>query len=422
MRSLAIFFVVFAAGLDCWSCRAMFMLQETRKVPIDRLFTNLQQRLARNTNDFLVTYHLARLHSMAYATNLVEVDMTQDEGNPVFYYPTRDSGVPQTIAPPRTPQARQAALKHLTNAILFYERASVLLKKSTNLNEQRWLILPTELGHAWCLDQAGRLQEALDAYRKTFKIAWKTEVIGEFDLKEWLQERWDDVRSGRNPLHRSQRNFLGPGVCYSEEIIGYLLKRLDPVKDADEIAQLMKNRKTLLSLGRAVTPIIVPLEREARLTELVDESAAVTFDLDGSRLPWQWGWITPKAAWLVYDSDGNGRITSGLQMFGSVTFWIFWRDGYEALCALDDDGDGVLRDAELRWLALWQDRNGDGVSDPGEVCSVQAFGIAAITCSADGNLCGTAWNPRGVTFDDGTSRPTYDWIAPCLLPLSKDHP
>src|SRR6266550_1886855 len=123
MRSLAIFFVVVAVGLECSSSRAMFMLEETRKVPIDRLFTNLNQRLTRNTNDFLVTYHLARLHSMAYATNLVEVNSTKDEASPVYYYPGSDSGVPQEIAPPQTPEARQAALNHLTNAILLYERA-----------------------------------------------------------------------------------------------------------------------------------------------------------------------------------------------------------------------------------------------------------------------------------------------------------
>ena len=415
MRSLIIGFAFVAVGLECWPGRAMFAWQETKRVPIDRLFTNLHQRLVQNSNDFRVTYHLARLHSMAYATNLVEVNSTKDEGSPVFYYPGSDSGVPQEIAPPKTPQAQQIALNHLTNAILLYERALLLLKKSTNLNEQRWMILPTELGHAWCLDQAGRVKEALNAYRKTFKIAWKTEVIGEFDFKEWLQERWDDVRSGRNPLHRSRRNYLGPGVCYSEEIIGYMLKRLDPVKDAEEIAHLKEDKKILQSMARAITPIVVPLQPEARWTELVDENAAVTFDLDGSGLPRRWGWITPKAAWLVYDADGGGRITSALQLFGSVTFWIFWRDGYEALASLDDDGDGVLRGAELRGLALWQDRNGDGVSDPGEVFPVEALGIAAISCSAECKSAGMAWNPHGVTFDDGTSRPTYDWIAPCRV-------
>src|SRR5438552_10588233 len=139
MRSLIIGFAFVAVGLECWPGRAMFAWQETKRVPIDRLFTNLQQRLVQNTNDFLVTYHLARLHSMAYATNLVEVNSTKDERSPVFYYPGSDSGVPQEIAPPKTPQARQVALNHLTNAILLFERAIELLKNSTNLNEHRWM-------------------------------------------------------------------------------------------------------------------------------------------------------------------------------------------------------------------------------------------------------------------------------------------
>jgi hypothetical protein len=52
---------------------AIHMLQEAERVPLTRLFTNLQQRLAQNTNDWELTYQLARLHSMAYATNLAEV-------------------------------------------------------------------------------------------------------------------------------------------------------------------------------------------------------------------------------------------------------------------------------------------------------------------------------------------------------------
>ena len=99
-------------------------------------------------------------------------------------------------------------------------------------------------------------------------------------------------------------------------------------------------------------------------------------------------------------------------MFGSVTFWIFWRDGYAALAALDDNGDGELRGSELRGLALWRDLNCNGVSEPGEVQPVAAFGITAISCDSQPLSANATWNPCGVTFADGTVRPTYDWIAP----------
>ncbi|MBI3853316.1 MAG: tetratricopeptide repeat protein [Verrucomicrobia bacterium] len=411
MRLHQLALITFMAAYACSPSHALFGFPETQKVPIDRLFTNLQQRFVKNTNAFETIYHLARLHSMAYATNLTEVNVTKKDESPVFYFPGSDAGVPRSVQTKPTSQEKRIALEHLTNAIVLYERAIGLLKKSTNVFEQQWLVLPLELGLAWCLDQSGKRDEALAAYRKTLSIAWKREVTGNFDLKQWIEDVWDDVRSGRNPIHSSRQGSLGPGVCYSDEVISYMLKLLNPVKDAREIAQLKKDRQKLQTMSRAVTPILVPLETNTSLTELTDPDAQVSFDLDGSGRPRKWGWITPKAAWLVFDADGTCRITSALQMFGSVTFWIFWCDGYDALSALDSDGDGVLRGKELRGLALWRDLNCNGVSEPGEVRPVEFYGIRAIACESVGNHFGISWNPQGVTFINGESRPTYDWIA-----------
>jgi hypothetical protein len=137
-------------------------------------------------------------------------------------------------------------------------------------------------------------------------------------------------------------------------------------------------------MGFSITPILVPLVKGAALNDLVNADAAVTFDLDGSGLPKQWGWTTSNAAWLVFDRDGHGQITSARQMFGDVTFWIFWRDGYEALRSLDDDQDGVLQGSELCGIALWHDRNGNGISEPGEVRPVAECGIVSISCAPKG--------------------------------------
>jgi len=98
-------------------------------------------------------------------------------------------------------------------------------------------------------------------------------------------------------------------------------------------------------------------------------------------------------------------------MFGSVTFWIFWRNGYEALAALDENGDGELRGDELRGLALWHDANGNGISDPCEVRPLAAHGITALSVHFERHSTGIPFNPVGVTFTDGTVRPSYDWIV-----------
>lgn len=412
MRLPRIWIIAFFAIIALQRAAGHWAFSETREVPIDRIMKNLELRLKKDTNDFDATYCLARVHSMAYATNLISLKETVRDQEPIFGYPEGDSGVPRSVQRPTTPEARTISFGHLTNAIILYERAIDLLKKSTNVTERKWYVVPTQLGLAWCLDQAGRTNEAIAMYQRTLKVAWKIEVTGDFDFKQWMTDAWGDVKAGKNPIRTHNRGYIGPGVCYSDEIIGYLLRLLDPVKDAAEVAQLNKDKKTLSSMGRMVTPILIPLDANAGFDELVDGNANVAFDLDGSGIQRKWAWITPKAGWLVFDPGRTGCVDSALQMFGNVTFWIFWPNGYEVLSALDDNGDGVLSGAELRGLAIWNDRNCDGVSEPGEVVPVEEFGIEAISCRSEKDARGMSWNPVGVVMRGGEMRASYDWIAP----------
>ena len=140
-----------------------------------------------------------------------------------------------------------------------------------------------------------------------------------------------------------------------------------------------------------------------------EPGVSVIFDADGSGLQRRWSWIGPGAAWLVYDSN-HGRIDSALQLFGNVTFWMFWENGYDALCALDDSGDGMLSGRELAHLALWRDVDVNGRSDAEEVMSLEHFGITALSCGRplvnDEDASVAAYILDGVRFSDGTWRPT----------------
>src|SRR6266446_4273097 len=86
MRPMVIFLVALASFAS-FDVRVMFGWYSTQQVPIGRLFTNLQERLARNTNDFEVTYDLARLHSMAYSTSLFSIGVRTNDSRPEFYSP-----------------------------------------------------------------------------------------------------------------------------------------------------------------------------------------------------------------------------------------------------------------------------------------------------------------------------------------------
>jgi hypothetical protein len=156
------------------------------------------------------------------------------------------------------------------------------------------------------------------------------------------------------------------------------------------------------------TAMIVPL-RDAPFSALVDNSRPVAFDFAGAGAARATGWITPDAAWLVWDPEWRGQVHSGLDLIGQHSWSVVWSDGFEALRALDENGDGVLTGAELGGLALWRDENGNGVSDPGEVLPANVHGITELSVRGRAVRPGLRSAPTGVRFEDGHTRPLYDW-------------
>lgn len=159
---------------------------------------------------------------------------------------------------------------------------------------------------------------------------------------------------------------------------------------------------------RYVTPIVVPLT-DAPFAQLVDVNSDVAFDFAGTGQTRAQGWLTTDAAWLVWDPHWRGEVRSGFDMIGQRTWAVFWTDGFEALRALDYNRDGELTGAELGGLALWRDANQNGVSDPGEVTPANVHGVAALSVRGQTTRPGLITAPDGVRFDNGATRPLYDW-------------
>jgi hypothetical protein len=157
-----------------------------------------------------------------------------------------------------------------------------------------------------------------------------------------------------------------------------------------------------------VTPVVVPLA-DAPFARLIDNGSPVAFDFAGTGDRRAQGWLTPDAAWLVWDPDWRGEVNSGFDMIGARTWSVFWSDGFEAMRALDDNRDGQLSGAELGGLALWRDENRNGVSDPGEVMPANVHGIASLAVRGETTRPGLMTAPDGVRFEDGRTRPLYDW-------------
>jgi tetratricopeptide (TPR) repeat protein len=420
------------ALLTLWmtpATQGMYMKLDVEKVPVARVIENLERRLVTEPENHDLHYQLARSHAMAATPGVENLNVIKDKASPKingtiqFAEGSGGNGTPENGHGQRRKETQKVDFgeKHLGAAIKHYETAMALMRSSKDRERNAWLIRPLMLGYAWCLDKAGRRDEAIEAYRQTLAIAWHVEITCDFNEEDWFNGVKYDVHALKDPVNPEPlftlHTNIGPGVCFTEESIGYLLDLLDTKKDAIEINQLNSRKKTVAGIGRSITPILIPLT-DAPFAGLVNPKANVAFDLDGSGQSRQWGWITPNAAWLVFDGKQTGQITSGLQMFGSVTFWIFWRDGYQALGSLDANGDGLLNGAELNGLALWQDINGNGISESGEVKPLATYGIDQLSCRGEYAGPGLRQSPQGIRFKDGSVRPSYDWDSPMCAPAA----
>ncbi len=345
--------------------------ERLEEVPIERLLRNVDRQGP------YASLQLGRLHAMAYVADVAQVRSGTLE--PWF------GEDPGTLPWARALDAgRPAARHHLDEAIRLHREALGRWPESRE----------AALGLGWLLGMAGQRAEAVKV------------------LRQAADERWAEEA----PLE------LGYSGSAAVEAAGYLLQLLHPQEDAAEVAALTSRLATLAARPRdpslpepldpsLISPVAVPLDDACDLAAARAPDARVAFDVDGLRRRGRWSWLTPRAAWLVL-LPRDGQLRSGRQLLGACTWWVLWRDGYQPMAALDDDGDGALRGPELAGLGLWRDADLDGRSDPGELQTLAAWGVVALDVRAlpgDGATI-AAWAPRGVTLADGRTRPTWDLL------------
>jgi hypothetical protein len=249
--------------------------------------------------------------------------------------------------------------------------------------------LRARLGYAYVLDRLGRTSQARAQLRTVLRLGLPR-VAGP-------QSDWEDH-------------------AVLSETAAHLAHLARSATERRQLTQL----RTRLEASQPivyVTPMVVPLA-DAPFARIVDTNSSVAFDFAGTGDSRAQGWLTPDAAWLVWDPEWRGQVHSGFDMIGQRTWAVFWSNGFEALRALDDNRDGELTGGELGGLSLWRDENRNGVSDPGEVVPVNVHGIAAISVRGAPTRPGLITAPAGVRFEDGRTRPLYDWTPGLTGPVS----
>jgi hypothetical protein len=386
---------------------AMVPADRVDEVPVERLLENIT-RNAQNLPEGEKWRAIGRLHLLAYLRQAAALPVYRDNPGRIAEGHIDDCAVldeqtigkgnrdgfpqakpgerceartyslgPRVEAPGKLDDARPPANAHLWAAINAYQKARALEPKN----------LRTRVALAFAYDRAVRQASALQELR--------------FVAREGLHLLPSPSVSG--PVHSDWELHV-----VLSEAQAHLAKIATSWMDR-RLALKLKMRLDAAPPAVYVTPILVPLTAEIAFDRLVDRASPVSFDYSGQGKPFRGGWVKANAGWLVWDPKDRRRVTSGFQLFGSVTWVSSWTNGFLALGSLDDNGDGRLSGAELDGLSVWQDADGDGVSGAGEVRPVRNFDIVSLKYGHERARTDYWVASDGVTFGNGETRPTYDW-------------
>ena len=391
----------------CVPALAEFMGPEP--APVDRLLKSAENFLAKNPAKPEAHYTLARIHYLAFHLKRDHV--------PVLRFSDKEEALPRPAPqwmlgwtqPPKASQVldEKALVEHASKALQGFTEAMRLDPKNGLC--QLGIASLLEEFFTWRHERKrGEIPHPLNGItladaRKAYAKALTLSMV-------------EDSKITHKPVSGM------PSIVSHEAATA--LVRLAKNKDAElsaiDQADLDRAKKALDKFSSLkpgpITPIVFSFQAAAHLDELLAPKTTVDFDLRGYGVRERWPWVKPELGFLVWDPERTGVIRSARQLFGGYTFQIFRANGYDALAALDDNGDGVLTGAELDGISVWFDRNSDGVSSRDEVIPLRDLGIVSIATTMDGHDGIHPTNARGITLRDGRTLRTWDWI---VQPLSE---
>ncbi|MDY3205838.1 MAG: calcium-binding protein, partial [Arcobacter sp.] len=130
------------------------------------------------------------------------------------------------------------------------------------------------------------------------------------------------------------------------------------------------------------SPLVLDLNGNGINSTRLNESS-VYFDMDGDGFKERTAWVENGDGLLVLDKNANGTIDNGSELFGNFTALADGNnadDGFSALLQHDENKDGKIdkNDAIYNKLNVWVDANQDGITDAGELKSLEQAGVASV--------------------------------------------
>jgi tetratricopeptide (TPR) repeat protein len=429
------FNLILAVTFICIFCNTIkaFMVS-IAPAPINRLSSNTNSYIKENPNDANGYYILGRIHYLAFANQQVSA-LKEGDANSLpeiakdYYQINWDD------------EMREFQALIISRRELGSPTSAQHKQKIKELEEQGWKPEP-KLNHEERIQHSA---EAIKNFQKAINmdpnnslynlglaslLEQYCDYIQEIKIKEVTEEIRNIILSkARDIYYKAYKLSLDAdlkSVKHTQDgwhgVISYeagnayirLISKQESISNSQEaiILEMQKNiEKVKKQHMPIVTPIVFSFEKDISPTKLLEPDLQVNFDLDGDGNIEVWPWVKPTTGILVWNEDGKGEITSGRQMFGSVTWWLFFNDGYHALDCLDDNRDGALTGNELKGISVWFDVNSNGQSEPAEIKSLDELEIVSISVKSTGTENGWPANKTGIKLKNGQTIASYDWIA-----------
>ena len=185
----------------------------------------------------------------------------------------------------------------------------------------------------------------------------KTDLI----LPENLKGILNDIASKIPPFFKNPKNWKAIAVVMTGNWFGLFRDMLIRLHD----------------------PLTLDLDGDGIETLASNGHKGALFDHDKDGIRTATGWVSKDDGLLVYDRNGDGVVNDGSELFGDNTLLKNGEraaNGYQALADLDDNGDGKVDAADNAFahLRVWRDRNQDGISQEGELLTLEEAKVKAL--------------------------------------------
>ena len=127
-------------------------------------------------------------------------------------------------------------------------------------------------------------------------------------------------------------------------------------------------------------PLVLDLGTTGVTLSGVHSLNAAYWDIDKDGYREASAWVSKDDGLLAIDKNGNGKIDDQGELFGDQSGY---NNGFQALAVYDTNHDGKITAADVQFskLLVWVDANGDAVSQPSELRTLNSLGITSINLS-----------------------------------------